>query len=376
MKKRLFAILLCVCMALSLLPMGALADADSVKVTFDVTPADATIQVMDKDNNPVEPTEEDSQVYTLPAGTFTYTISADTYITAKDTVVVGDTDQTITKVLEKKTATVTIVPLEDGGAIEVLRQDTNEAVKNNDTVPVGTTLTLNCNIPEGNGYHFNSWTSPKDGITNNVKVGATYTIGSDVTLVVISAEVAKDETPPADTEKFVDVPKDAYYHDAVYWAVDKGITEGTNATHFSPNGKCTRAQMVTFLWRDAGKPAPTGSENPFTDVKEDAYYYDAVLWAVEKGITVGTSKTAFSPDATVTRGQSMTFLWRCEGKPAPTTTDNPFTDVTESDYFYEPVLWAVGAGVTQGTSKTSFSPKQSCLRSQIVTFLYRAAGEK
>ena len=195
--------------------------------------------------------------------------------------------------------------------------------------------------------------------------------------VTLSAAFVSDGTQPepvpADTEKFVDVPKDSYFHDAVYWAVDKAMTEGVDSTHFAPNGKCTRAQMVTFLWRAAGKPAPASAENPFTDVAADAYYHDAVLRAVEKGITVGTRSTTFSPDAVVTRGQSVTFLYRYMGE--ETQTENPFVDVTESDYFYQPVLWAAASDVTQGTDKTHFSPKADCTRSQIVTFIYRAASD-
>ncbi len=229
------------------------------------------------------------------------------------------------------------------------------------------------------GYKLDKLTV-KDSSDQDVTVtdngDGTYTFTMPAAKVTVTATFVKDGTTPADSEKFVDVPKDAYYHDAVYWAVDKGITEGVDATHFAPDATCTRAQMVTFLWRDAGQPAPTSSENPFTDVKEGAYYYDAVLWAVEKGITVGTSSTTFSPDDTVIRGQAVTFLWRYEGKPAPTATENPFTDVTSSDYFYQPVLWAVETNVTAGTSKTTFSPKANCLRSQVVTFLYRAAGQE
>ena len=203
----------------------------------------------------------------------------------------------------------------------------------------------------------------------------TYSFTMPATSVSVEPNIVKDENIPVLKTKFVDVPQGAYYYDPVYWAVDRGITDGIDATHFSPDGTCTRAQMVTFLWRYAGKPVPTGGENPFTDLKIGAYYYDAVLWAVEKGITLGTSSTTFSPDETVIRCQAMTFLWRYKGKPTPTYADNPFADVTETDYFYTPVLWAVEKGITLGTSSTTFSPKDSCLRSQVVTFLYRTDGQ-
>lgn len=170
---------------------------------------------------------------------------------------------------------------------------------------------------------------------------------------------------------FVDVKQGDYYYDAVQWAVGKKITSGTSATTFTPDGICTRAQTVTFLWRSQGSPKAAGAENPFTDVSKDAYYYDAVLWAVEQGITNGTSATTFSPDATVTRGQTAAFLWRVAKQPQADQTANPFADVTQDAYYYNAVLWAVAKEITNGTSSTTFSPDQGCTRAQIVTFLWR-----
>lgn len=170
---------------------------------------------------------------------------------------------------------------------------------------------------------------------------------------------------------FTDVTSGDYFYDAVNWAVSNGITKGTSDTTFSPNLTCTRAEVVTFLWRAAGEPKPTISTTKFTDLDKDDYYYDAVLWAVEKGITEGTSATTFSPRATVTRGQVVTFLWRALGK-ASVSSVNPFTDVKTSDYFCDAVLWAVKNDVTKGMSATSFMPNDGCTRGQIVTFLYRA----
>ena len=148
-------------------------------------------------------------------------------------------------------------------------------------------------------------------------------------------------------------------------------TGGTSATTFSPDASCTRAQMVTFLWRAAGSPKVENGKNPFADVKADAYYYDAVLWAVEKGVTSGTSATTFSPDATVTRGQTVTFLYRNAGSPEVSGT-MPFTDVEADAYYAKAVQWAVQQKITTGTSETTFSPMSDCSRGQIVTFLYRA----
>lgn len=170
---------------------------------------------------------------------------------------------------------------------------------------------------------------------------------------------------------FVDVKQGDYYYNAVQWAVGKKITSGTSATTFTPDGICTRAQTVTFLWRSQGSPKAAGAENPFTDVSKDAYYYDAVLWAVEQGITNGTSATTFSPDATVTRGQTAAFLWRVAKQPQVDQTANPFVDVTQDAYYYNAVLWGVAKEITNGTSSTTFSPDQGCTRAQIVTFLWR-----
>ena len=176
------------------------------------------------------------------------------------------------------------------------------------------------------------------------------------------------------TGVFVDVPEGSYYEEAVNWAVEKGITTGTDATHFSPNGICTRAQAVTFLWRAAGSPAAKSAVMPFADVKVGSYYYDAVLWAVENGITKGTSETMFSPDATCSRAQIVTFLWRSQKSPAEGTA-NPFTDVKASAYYADAVLWAVKEDVTKGTTNTTFSPDANCTRAQIVTFIWRALAE-
>ena len=172
------------------------------------------------------------------------------------------------------------------------------------------------------------------------------------------------------TGVFVDVATGSYYEDAVDWAVENGITKGTDDTHFSPDGICTRAQAVTFLWRTAGSPASKTSTMPFTDVPVGSYYYDAVLWAVENGITKGTSDTTFSPNMTCSRAQIVTFLWRSEKSPAAGTA-NPFADVKSTAYYADAVLWAVKEDITKGTTSTTFSPNADCTRAQIVTFLWR-----
>ena len=172
------------------------------------------------------------------------------------------------------------------------------------------------------------------------------------------------------TGVFVDVATGSYYEDAVDWAVENGITKGTDDTHFSPDGICTRAQAVTFLWRTAGSPKPETRTMPFTDVPVGSYYYDAVLWAVENGITKGTSDTTFSPNMTCTRAQIVAFLWRSEKSPAAGSR-NLFADVKSSAYYADAVLWAAKEDITKGTTNTTFSPNTDCTRSQIVTFLWR-----
>ena len=203
--------------------------------------------------------------------------------------------------------------------------------------------------------------------------------GAAVEGVTIQGPDRKDATrvviadPTAPVNPFTDVGEGSYYYDPVQWAVttEPQITTGTTPTTFSPDATCTRAQAVTFLWRTRGCPEPTITHCQFVDVAPSAYYYKAVLWAVEKGITIGTSDTTFSPELGCTRAHVVTFLHREQHEPAPLSDFNPFTDVSEEVYYYLPVLWAVERGITNGTTLTTFSPHSTCTRAQIVTFLYR-----
>jgi len=169
---------------------------------------------------------------------------------------------------------------------------------------------------------------------------------------------------------FEDVLLGQYYYDAVAWAAKSKITAGVTATMFAPDKTCTRAEIVSFLWRAAGSPEPKSASNPFTDVDSSAYYYKAVMWAVEEGITAGTSETTFSPDKTCTRAEAMAFLHRSEGSPAASGVGS-FTDVPADAYYTNAVAWAVKSEITAGTSETTFSPDKTCTRAEIVTFLYR-----
>ena len=184
----------------------------------------------------------------------------------------------------------------------------------------------------------------------------------------ISKAYTTTEKPAAPTVKFTDVSKDDWFYEPVMWAVSNNITAGVSENKFAPNQTCTRAQAVMFLWNQAGKPV-VSRKNSFKDVKSSDWYYNAVQWAVSKGITNGTSKTTFSPSKTCNRAEIVTFLWNQAGKPS-VSASNPFKDVKSSDWYYKAVQWAVKKGVTSGTSKTTFSPTKACTRAQIVTFMY------
>ena len=187
------------------------------------------------------------------------------------------------------------------------------------------------------------------------------------------AEKPTEAEKPQDTKSnpFVDVIKGQYYYDAVLWAAENGITGGTSANTFSPDANCSRAQVVTFLHRMIASPEPAAITLPFADVKTSDYFYKPVKWAYGSKITGGTSNTTFSPDESCTRAQVVTFLWRTAGQQKASVISNPFTDVKADSYYYDAVLWAVENGITGGTSANTFSPDDSCTRGQVVTFLYR-----
>ena len=180
------------------------------------------------------------------------------------------------------------------------------------------------------------------------------------------------EQPQMPVNNFTDVDSTDYYAEPVYWAAASNITTGTTETTFSPSDTTTRAQIVTFLWRLAGSPDPSSTKTAYTDVDTNAYYYKAVLWAEEKGITTGTSDTSFSPDAECTRSQIVTFLHRYADTPSAEKTSS-FMDVDTDAYYADAVSWAAENSITNGTSETTFSPDDSCTRGQAVTFLYNYA---
>ena len=260
-----------------------------------------------------------------------------------------------------------------GGATEsTFKVTVNKA--DNGTVSVtpnnaakGSTVTIT--VEPSDGYKLDKLTvTDKDGnrLTLSDKGNGKYTF------IMPSGKVSVEPVfaPIKAQSGFKDVASDSYYYEAVQWAVEKGITVGTSTDIFSPGASCTRAQMVTFLWRAAGSPAPKSTTNPFKDISSTDYFYNAVLWAVENGITSGTGAGTFSPGATVTRGQTVTFLHRAAG--SPLAGSSGFNDVSDGAYYAEAVAWANENGITSGTGSNKFSPGADCTRGQIVTLLYRA----
>ena len=239
--------------------------------------------------------------------------------------------------------------------------------------PFGMSLNLSVDLGKkhdglyANLYFYNPKSSTLEfrsaGMISGGKASWAFDHASDYAIVI-----DKESHEPM---TFIDVPAGSYYEDAVVWAVEKGITGGTSATTFDPNGNCTRAQAVTFLWRAAGSPEPKSAAMPLTDVPAGSYFEKAVLWAVENGITKGTSDTTFGPDASCTRAQIVTFLWRAGGSPA-VSGNSAFSDVASDAYYAAAVAWAEKNGVTGGIGGGLFGSDNTCTRAQIVTFLHRA----
>ncbi len=290
----------------------------------------------------------------------------------KYTLKVTTTVDTVSAEATSSECLVTVTP-NPGGSVSTIGGFTMSVKEGKGTVNVtptdakeGDTVTVTGNPEEG--YKLDKLTVLDEKgveLKTEKKSDTEYTFTMPAGKVTIEAVFVEKGNA-----SFTDIAENAYYYDAVLWAVEKGITNGTTSTTFSPNNSCTRAQTVTFLWRASGSPKATGS-NPFTDVKSDAYYYDAVLWAVEKGITKGKSDTTFAPNEIVTRSQTVTFLYRANGSPAASGTG--FADVSTDAYYASAVIWASTEGITKGTSETAFSPDKDCTRGQIVTFLYRDA---
>lgn len=207
-------------------------------------------------------------------------------------------------------------------------------------------------------------------VTTHVENGETMYTAT----CIIDGKTYTDTRTETEPFPFTDVFETDYYYQAVKWAVDNHVTAGVTTTIFSPGSQCTRAQIVTFLWNLNGKPEPKDTVNPFSDVTESDWFYQPILWAVQNNVTAGTSATTFSPNAKCTRAQVVTFLWNMNGQPK-LSVSNPFKDVKTSDWYYHAIMWAVQNNVTEGTSATTFSPNQICTRGQVVTFLWNMEGK-
>ena len=318
--------------------------------------------------------------------TVSWSSSNNDVVTVENGVVkaVGNGTATITATAGSCSATceVTVTRYSSGGGTVTPTYSVTTPAADNGTVTVspknaskGTTVTIT--VKPDDGYELDELiVTDKNGdelkLTDKGNGKFTFTMpGSKVEIEASFVEIEEPIVVP----EFTDVPADAYYADAVEWAVKNGITIGTgDGTTFSPDLGCTRAQVVTFLWRAAGSPAPKSTVNPFVDVLPGEYYAEAVLWAVENGITVGTNAegTTFSPDEICSRAQIVTFLWRSENRPAASTSGS-FVDVASDTYYTGAVEWAAENAITVGTNPegTMFSPDEDCTRAQIVTFLYR-----
>ena len=333
---------------------------NTVQLIADVTPDNTTDSVAwSSDNEAVATVNESGLVTAVSNGSATITVTAGN-VSAACTVTVttytsggGSSDDD-----DDPTYSVTLPKNVKGGEVKTSHRYAEQ----------GNTVTIT--VDPDKGYELDELTvtdSKGKELDLTDKGNGKYTFKMPGTRVEVEVSFKLIETEP-EAPAFADVPASAYYADAVAWAVEQGITSGTSATTFSPDMSCTRAQIVTFLWRANGSHKADGA-TPFTDVSADAYYYDAVLWAVKEGITSGTSAATFSPDATVTRAQTVTFLYRAAG--APAVTGGSFADVAADVYYADAVAWAVKESVTSGTGGNNFSPDAPCTRGQIVTFMYR-----
>lgn len=344
---------------------ATMSGSGTVKLTVTKVPTDAVVSVTCDDTS-VEVKNNNDGTYTvaLPNTTKTYNFKAAlaesaNYTAADSTCTVSVTRRSSSSGSSSSNLTYSVTTLSksENGKVSLDKS----TAKKGDTVTVTVT-------PDA-GYQLDKLTvTDKNGNVLKLtdKGDGKYSFTMPDGKVEIKAVFAKK----VETSPFGDVSTDAYYYKAVQWAQEKGITDGISSDLFGPKQPCTRSQIVTFLWRAAGSPEPKGTAAGMTDVVPDSYYAKAVAWAVENGITTGTAEGTFSPDATCTRAQAVTFLARAQN--AKATGKTAFSDVPAESYFADAVAWAQANGVTTGTSETTFSPDNDCTRAQIVTFLYRA----
>ena len=343
----------------------SLTGSGTVKLTVTKAPTDAVVSVTCNDTS-VEVKDNNDGTYTvaLPNTTKTYNFKAALAESANYTVADSTCTVSVTRRSSSSgssssnpTYSVTTPSKSENGGVAV----SSKNARKGDMVTVTVT-------PDA-GYQLDKLTvTDKNGNVLKLtdKGDGKYSFTMPDGKVEVKAVFAKE----VETSPFGDVSTDAYYYKAVQWAQEKGITDGISSDLFGPKQPCTRSQIVTFLWRAAGSPEPKGTAAGMTDVVPGSYYAKAVAWAVENGITTGTAEGTFSPDATCTRAQAVTFLARAQN--ATATGKTAFSDVPADSYFADAVAWAQANGVTTGTSETTFSPDNDCTRAQIVTFLYRA----
>ena len=345
------------------------AKIEILNATFSVK-ADAYVDTYDGKPHTVTVTADGAKIsYSADAGNYkTYGSTAPTFTDVGEYTLTpaGGSAKNYTFNYVSGTLTILRRPSNPGSTISVPSTPNGTVTVTPSTATKDTTVTITTKPNEG--YELGDLTV-KDANGNALpltdKGDGKYTFTMPGSKVVVEASFVKT----AVSTGFADVPADAYFADAVKWAVDKGVTNGLSDTMFGPYEPCTRAQIVTFLWRAAGSPEPKTASS-FTDVSASAYYAKAVAWAVENGITNGMTETTFAPDATCTRGQSVTFLYRALKGTASGSTN--FTDVKSDTFYADAINWAVANNVTNGTSNTTFSPNADCTHAEIVTFLYRA----
>ena len=342
---------------------ATMSGSGTVKLTVTGAPTEGSVKVT-CDNGITVNNNDGTFTATLPNQTKTYTFTASytgekngNYTDKNVTCTVAVSHHSSGSSSSNPTYSVTTPSKSENGKVSLDKS----TAKKGDTVTVTVT-------PDA-GYQLDKLTvTDKNGNVLKLtdKGDGQYSFTMPDGKVEVKAVFAKE----VKTSPFGDVSTDAYYYKAVQWAQEKGITDGISSNLFGPKQPCTRSQIVTFLWRAAGSPEPKGTAAGMTDVVPGSYYAKAVAWAVENGITTGTAEGTFSPDATCTRAQAVTFLARAQN--AKATGKTAFSDVPADSYFADAVAWAQANGVTTGTSETTFSPDNDCTRAQIVTFLYRA----
>ena len=348
----------------------SMVGSSTVTLTITKAPTDAVVSVT-CDDSTVAVKDNGGGTYTvsLPNITKTYTFTAS--IEQSDTYTAASTSCTVSVTRKSSGSSSSSSGSSGSYAVSAPSTKNGDVTVSPKNASKGDRVTVT--VTPDKGYELDKLTV-KDASGNKLKLtdkgNGKYTFTMPGSKVTVSAEFVEEQAASI----FADVPADAYYAKAVEWAVKKGITNGKANGLFGSNDPCTRGQIVTFLWRAAGSPSPKGTATVPADVLPGSYCYDAVAWALENGITNGLADGTFGVNSTCTRGQSVTFLYRAMGT-APTTV-NGFTDVAAGDFYAEAVAWAVENGVTSGTSASTFSPNAGCTRAQIVTFLYRAYQSK